>query len=319
MENKIFEETLKVTKLDSNEEAVKSDCLKLDVSKELINGLNLLVKSVTGEDGNAFLLELPEGLSGALSKVVFTTLGEGASWAAGTPWADIITLALIATCKYFFSIYNQLEDINNKLTAVIDFLVTNKLCELESQLKFLEFSYNNYEYIVTNEGERLATIFQIQSTKKIALQNILFYERYLSRHLYKTANTKNALIDEARVFLENAENYRYSAELYCLSLVMELIFSQNYNKNLISNVKKEISGITKDVNKNLFESVGAMKKALNSKNFNKDSENKIVEKINKYSDMSEREAEYSKILDELLERVNSHTKLIIKDNALYIK
>lgn len=147
----------------------------------------------------------------------------------------------------------------------------------------------------------------------------MFYERYLSQHLKNSSNTKSALIDESKKFLENAEKYRYSAELYCLSLIMELIFSQNYNKNLISNVKKEISKIIKDVNKNLVESVGAMKKALDSKNFYKDSQAEIITKIKEYSDMSERETEYNKMLDELSERVDSYTELIIKDNALYIK
>ena len=75
----------------------------------------------------------------------------------------------------------------------------------------------------------------------------------------------------------------------------------------------------KDVNKNLVESVGAMKKALDSKNFYKDSQAEIITKIKEYSDMSERETEYNKMLDELSERVDSYTELIIKDNALYIK
>ena len=50
---------------------------------------------------------------------------------------------------------------------------------------------------------------------------------------------------------------------------MELIFSQNYNKNLILNVKKEISDTIKSVDKNLYESVGAMKKALDSNKIKK--------------------------------------------------
>lgn len=248
-----------------------------------------------------------------MSKVLVTSLG------IGTPLAGIVSLISVAACRYFFSIHRQLEDINNKLSEIIDFLVTDKLCELESQFRFLEFSYNNYEYIVTNEAERSATIVQIQATKKIALQNTLFYERFLARHLHKTSNKKSALIEEANTFLENAENYRYSAELYCVSLIMELIFSQNYNKSLIIKVKKEISETIKDVNKNLVESVGAMKKALDSKNFNKDKETETIAKIKEYSDMSAREQEYNSMLDKLSEQVNTSTELIIKNNSLYIK
>lgn len=222
--------------------------------------------------------------------------------------------------EIFFRINSQLEDINKKLSEIIDFLATDKLCELESQFRFLEFSYNNYENIVTNEGERLATIVQIQATQKVALQNILFYERFLSRHLHKTANTKGALIEEANIFLENAENYRYSTELYCVSLIMELVFSQNYNK--IANVKSEISNTINKVYNNLVESVGAMKKALDSKNYYKDSETKIKSKImdfNNNSNISERKQEYEGMLDELSKKFNSNTQLIIKDNSLYIK
>ena len=311
MNNKSIDGAINVTNLDATSQTAKIEGCELDVSKEIINSLKMLAKSLTEENGNDFLLELPEGLSVALSKVLLNSLEKG------NPWVGIVSLVSVAACKYFFSIHSQLEDINKKLTEIIDFLATDKLCELVSQLKFLQFYYNNYEYIVTNEKECSATIVQIQSTKKIALQNVLFYEKYLSRHLHNASNSKNALIDEAKSFLENAENYRYSAEVYCLSQIMELIFSQNYNKNLIQNVKKEISEIIKTVNMNLSESMGAMKRVLNSKKFNK--ENDIVNRIKEYEDMSERENEYRKMLDELSERVNSHTELIIKNNSLYLK
>lgn len=313
MNREEIEGVINITNLDSNEQSVNIEGTELDVSKEVLNGIKLLAKSITGENGEVFSLQLPEGISGALSKVLVTSLG------IGTPLAGIVSLISVAACRYFFSIHRQLEDINNKLSEIIDFLVTDKLCELESQFRFLEFSYNNYEYIVTNEAERSATIVQIQATKKIALQNTLFYEKFLARHLHKTSNKKSALIEEANTFLENAENYRYSAELYCVSLIMELIFSQNYNKSLIINVKREISETIKDVNKNLVESVGAMKKALDSKNFNKDKETETIAKIKEYSDMSAREQEYNSMLDKLSEQVNTSTELIIKNNSLYIK
>ena len=218
MNREEIEGVINITNLDSNEQSVNIEGTELDVSKEVLNGIKLLAKSITGENGEVFSLQLPEGISGALSKVLVTSLG------IGTPLAGIVSLISVAACRYFFSIHRQLEDINNKLSEIIDFLVTDKLCELESQFRFLEFSYNNYEYIVTNEAERSATIVQIQATKKIALQNTLFYEKFLARHLHKTSNKKSALIEEANTFLENAENYRYSAELYCVSLIMELIF-----------------------------------------------------------------------------------------------
>ena len=84
-------------------------------------------------------------------------------------------------------------------------------------------------------------------------------------------------------------------------------------------MKKEISETIKDVNKNLVESVGAMKKALDSKNFNKDKETETIAKIKEYSDMSAREQEYNSMLDKLSEQVNTSTELIIKNNSLYIK
>ena len=298
MEQEKIRSVLNITNLDNNDGTIKLDKCELDVSKEIISELKFLVKSVTEENGDVFSLQMPKGLSEAFSKLKVTSLG------VGTPWAGIMSLISVVACKLFLGIQSQLEDINSKLSEIIDFLVTDKLCELESQFKFLQFSYNNYEYIVTNEGERFATIVQIQATKKVALQNVLFYERYLSRHLHKTSNSKSALIEEANTFLENAENYRYSAELYCISLIMELIFSQNYNKNLISNVKKEISEMIKNVNKNLGESVGAMKKVLDSKTYYKDSENEIIEKNQNYSDMGKREDEYRKNLDQLYNQVN---------------
>lgn len=304
---------INITNLDTNDRFVNLEGSELDVSKEVMNGLKFLAKSITGESGDAFSFRLPEGVSGALSKVFIASAG------LNTPLADIVSLISVAACRYFFSIHSQLEDINNKLSEIINFLMTDKLCELESQLKFLRYSYDNYEYIVTNERQCLATVVQIQATKKVALQNVLFYERFLSRHLHKSSNSKSALIDEANKFLENAENYRYSAELYCISLIMELIFSQNYNKNLILNVKKEISDTIKSVDKNLYESVGAMKKALDSKKFNKDFQAETRSKIYGYKDMSEREGEYNAMLDKLSEQINTSTELIIKNNSLYIK
>lgn len=309
-----LEDVINITNTDNEGKGVILDGLEtVPVSDELVSGLKLLAKCITEDNGENFSLNLPEGISDALSKVVLTSFGVGA------PWASVIGLVSVAACKYFFGIKTQLADIDYKLTEIVEFLKTDKLCELESQFKFLEFSYDNYEYIVTNEAERLATIFQIQSTKKVALKDFMFYEKYISSHLRKTSNVKSALIDEANEFLAHAECYRYSAEMYCLSLIMELIFSQNYNAKLISNVKKEISVTIQNANKNLGEALGAMKKVLVSKNFHKDWHWHIISKIKNYEDLSERGEAYDKILEELLERVNSPTELIIKNDKLFIR
>ena len=86
---------INITNLDTDDRFVNLEGSELDVSKEVMNGLKFLAKSITGESGDAFSFRLPEGVSGALSKVFIASAG------LNTPLANIVSLISVAACRYF--------------------------------------------------------------------------------------------------------------------------------------------------------------------------------------------------------------------------
>lgn len=56
MNREEIEGVINITNLDSNEQSVNIEGTELDVSKEVLNGIKLLAKSITGENGEVFSL-----------------------------------------------------------------------------------------------------------------------------------------------------------------------------------------------------------------------------------------------------------------------
>ena len=231
-------------------------------------------------------------------------------------------LAVITGQFYLFRINKQLEDINKKLQNVLDFLYNEKLCELEAEFEFVRFAYENYRYIAESETEKQATLGSIQESRKKAYKDILFYALELRAVISNELKKKRTEVDEQiDDYLKKRFSYQYSLELYCISMILELLYAQNYDVFLIKNIHKKLDKVLEDGKALLNKTNGAVAGKLSDSKVFKDNieKNKLYKEVdefefdgNQYLDMMECLKKFSKPL----EIVWYKGQLLLKEEAL---
>lgn len=231
--------------------------LKLTSSQKIqIGGLLQNLPSVIATDimSKAYVLKLPEGMSGFYHPMQYATGGIGtpiqdaggsivghASLHELSPQAavmGIFNMMSIASGQYFLAQINrELRTMNQSIDKILEFLYGDKRAELFSEVSFVKSAYQNYSSIMQHEQQRFATIVSLQEAKKIAMKDIEFYMSDLDA----TVSTKNgsdivSLIDKA---FQTKDCLELSIQLYSMSSLLEIYYSQNYDADYISSVEEE--------------------------------------------------------------------------------
>lgn len=218
----------------------------------LINQLPALTSAVTMHD--AYKVVFPLGLPHTLTQLNQGGFGSMIKWADGkfagtaslhplqiqTALTGIFSIMSIAVGQHYLTdISSKLKLINMKMDKILDFLYGDKKAELISEIDFIRYAYNNYNSIMTNEQQRLATITNLQNAKKVAMKNIEFYISDLESTERTDAKNYDSFKDTANNVFLIKESLDMAIQLLVTSSLMEVHYSQNYNVEYLRSVKDE--------------------------------------------------------------------------------
>ena len=220
---------------------------------------------------SAFLQQMPHALaSGALSKAYTVTFPEGlphtltalkqggygsmirvnnqfAGSAAFYPIATqaaalgAFTAMSAVTGQYFLAQINgELRIVKQKLDEILDFLYGDKKAELMAEISFVKYAHSNFSTIMMHEDQKKATITSLQAAKKVAMKDIEFYLSDLDSTTKKKAKDYDDLRSVKNKALRIKNSIEMSRQLYVVSGLLELYYSQNYEKEYIDYVENDM-------------------------------------------------------------------------------
>lgn len=140
---------------------------------------------------------------------------------------------------YLTEISGELKLINMKMDKILDFLYGDKKAELIAEIDFLRYAYNNYISVMANEPQRLATITNLQCTKKVAMKNIEFYISDLEATEQAEAKNYDSFTEIANKVFQIKESLDMAVQLLVMGSLMEVYYSQNYDSKYLKSVKDE--------------------------------------------------------------------------------
>lgn len=204
---------------------------------------------------NAYMMKLPAGVSpddlmhyvkykGAVSN----TYLDGNGFKGQAPLYSLkeqaviigaFSIMAIASGQYYLSeINSNLTAINQKVDKILEFLYGDKKAELMSEVKFVNFAYQNYSSIMVNDMQRTATIVNIQQARKVAMKDIEFYIADLDS-LAKTKDISD-LDSFVNDILRLKDCLQLAIQLYSMSNILEVYYSQNVNAKYLEYIENDI-------------------------------------------------------------------------------
>ena len=152
------------------------------------------------------------------------------------------TVMSVATGQYFLSqINSKLDVISTSIDDILSFLYGDKKAELMSEINFVRYAYQNYNSIMQNDIQRMATITGLQEARKIAFKDSEFY----LNDLEKIVSAKNDEKKELKLDIDKSKKLKkaldMSVNLYATGYLMEVYYSQNFDKDYLANVEKDLS------------------------------------------------------------------------------
>lgn len=163
----------------------------------------------------------------------------------------------MASGQYFLSeINNNLTIINQKVDKILEFLYGDKKAELMSEISFVNSAYQNYNSIMTHDNQRTATIISLQEARKTAVKDIEFYMSDLDSLVKaKDGGDLDQFVNKS---FKIKDCLQLSVQLYCMSNVLEVFYSQNMEPDYIDYVEKDILGYIDKCEKRLLSSFSAI-------------------------------------------------------------
>ena len=231
-------------------------------------GMDILSKSV--------VLTFPEGVQGVLMKLKaggYSTVLQNpetgkivgtASLQSAAPQAlclGAFTAMSVVSGQYFLSqINNTLAQISSGIDKILEFLYGDKRAELLSEVSFIRFAYENYKSVMEHSEQRVATLISLQNAKKVAMKDIEFYLSDLS----STMSDKKSSDISVTVpkMIRTKECLDLSLQLYTMSNLLEVYYSENHDPKYISFVQSETSGYIGKCEKRLLNSFGQLQHLL---------------------------------------------------------
>lgn len=202
----------------------------------------------------------------------------------------VFTAMSIASSQYFLNqINNELKMMKLNIDKILEFLYGDKKAELMAEVSFVKYAYQNFSSIMKFDVQRIATISNLQSARKVAMKDIEFYISDLD----STANSKGSgdivsLTDKAFQIKESLE---LSMQLYGMSSILETYYAQNYDSSYLKYIEVEMVSYIDKCEKRMLSSFSILGKRIS------DYRGKLWEKIDK--------SYYEKLVSELVYSLNS--------------
>lgn len=224
-----------------------------------------------------YVLTFPEGISGTLmhlksggystaiqnpetGRIVGTAALESTS-AAQVACLGAFTAMSIASGQYFLSeINSKMNMMKLSLDKILEFLYGDKRAELMAEISFIRFAYENYGSIMEHNDQRLSTIISLQNTRKVAMKDIEFYLSDLSSTV--GAKDQNDILTTVEKSSQIKDCLELSTQLYVMSNLLEVFFSQNYDESFLRYIEDEATSYINKCDKRMLTSFSMLQQAL---------------------------------------------------------
>ena len=152
------------------------------------------------------------------------------------------TAMSMATGQYFLSeINSKLTIISSKLDSILEFLYGDKKAELIAEINYIRYVYTNYETIMECPEQRIATITSLQESQKTAMKDIEFYMADLERAVNEEVNDEDEMKNTVSRSLQIQDSINMSLQLYALTVMLIIYYSQNATKEHTSYLREELT------------------------------------------------------------------------------
>ncbi len=286
-----------------------------------------------------YTITFPEGLphtlmqlkNGGFSTSIIGINGKIAGAASLTPMVaeaailGFFTAMSVITGQFFlFQINKELKKINQSLDKIVEFLYGDKKAELMSEVNFTKYVYQNYTSIMTHEQQRIATISGLQQAKKVAIKDVEFYMCDLENTVNDMKENWNIGTNIGHCY-QSKDCLELSMQLYIMSTLLEMYYSQNYDKNYIKYIEDEICSYIRKSEKRMLKSFSSLQtvldkanpKKMKDKNGKMIDKDKLREQCNKVVQILEDEEEtpMQKSLHSILQAATKKTEYYLTNNG----
>lgn len=224
---------------------------------------------------NAYVVKFPEGVPHTLMQYKDGGNGSAIVGSGGiidhASFHQIGATALVLTAlgtmsfvsgQYFLKQVNdKLNTINMNIEKIFEFLHDDKKAELESEIQFIGNAFQNYNFIFSNEAQRIATISSIQETIKTAFKNCEFYCGEMKKYTFKKGRSPIENDVEMSLYFEKLTEW--SMNLYAVANVLEVYYSNNFETDYLKSTEKTILDNVKKYEKDICEAFIHLKKRVN--------------------------------------------------------
>lgn len=252
--------------------------------------------------GKSYVVKFPNGLPHSLTALNQGGLGSmiqengkfvgSASLYSAAPQAAFLgafTVMSIASSQYFLAqINSELNVMKMNIDKILEFLYGDKKAELISEVSFVKYAYHNYGTIMEHTMQVEATISNIQNARKVAMKDIEFYICDLDSLVNGKDNTDIMSLTE-RAF-QIKESLQLSMQLYGMSNILEIYYSQNHEAEYIKYIDAEMLSYIDKCEKRLLSCFSILGRRIN------DYKGTILKKIDKTT--------YVKMVGEFVDSLN---------------
>lgn len=234
---------------------------------------------------NGYYLRFPNGVQGTLMNLrsggQSTTLigpdgkmtGTAALFEMKTQAAllgAVSIMGMVSSQYYLSEINNNLKMMRMNIDKILEFLYGDKKAELIAEMSFIKYASQNFASIMAHESQKQATLISLQESRKIAMKDIEFYMRDLDSTVNAKGNPDlNDLMGKA---IQIRDSLELSAQLCLVSNLLEVYYSENFDRSYIQYVEKDLIGYIEKLDKQILGSFAAIGQMIQS------GEGKIIKK-----------------------------------------
>ncbi len=278
-----------------------------------------------GVDGT--LMALKQGgfsttLIGANGRIVGASSMHPITIQTHTMVLGTVTAMSVVSGQYFLAqINSQLRQINQGMDKILNFLYGDKKAELTAEISFVKNACQNYNAIMGNDNQVVATIIGLQQAQKIAMKDCEFYKEDLKR--ITSDKDSSDIIKKGENAQRVAESLETALQLYVISNILEIQYSQNYHADYLNYLDKTISDYIEKAYTELVSDFSALYSSMRNQGtwFRKDTsslEEQIYEKMELFKDTAK--SELKAVFHSALENLTKPCEYYIdKDGNVYLK
>ena len=201
---------------------------------------------------------------------------------------NVFSVMAIATSQYYLKIISsEFKMLNQKIDDILSFLYGEKKSELISEICFVQHACKNFSAIMEHDGQRIATITNLQAAQKTAVKDIEFYISDMNKKVEPKFKNYSEFKGVAEKIFKLKDSLEMAIQLYAMSNIMEVSYSRNYDENYISDIKDTTIYYINKCEKQMIYVFGRLAAAYNNfqgNKINKINNDYIGKNINKVID-----------------------------------